>query len=174
VIRQIHVETVGSRRGRRPCRRQEDEQMMAGDDKTNAEAEIRALFDHQARAISAKDVDGSVASYAADVLLFDVVNPLQRIGSDAARKRLAEWFASFQGPIGYDLRDLAITAGEDVAFCHSMNRVVATTAVGQKLDMWWRTTVCCRKVDGAWMVVHEHASVPFDAETGRASLGLEP
>jgi ketosteroid isomerase-like protein len=40
--------------------------------------------------------------------------------------------------------------------------------------MWWRATVCCRKVDGPWMVVHEHASAPFDAETGRASLDLEP
>jgi ketosteroid isomerase-like protein len=55
-----------------------------------------------------------------------------------------------------------------------MNRVDATTTAGQKLDMWWRATVCCRKVDGAWMVVHKHASVPFDAETGRASLDLEP
>jgi ketosteroid isomerase-like protein len=61
-----------------------------------------------------------------------------------------------------------------VAFCHSMNRVAATTTAGQKLDMWWRATFCCRKIDGAWVVVHERAPVPFDAGTGRASLDLEP
>jgi len=147
---------------------------MAGDGRTAAEAEIRALIEDQANAIRAKDVDGSLSSYASDVLLFDVVNPLRSTGSDAARKRLGEWFASFQGPIGYEIRDLAIAAGDDVAFSHSLKRVSATTTAGQRLDMWWRATICYRKVDGAWHVTHEHASVPFDVASGRASLDLEP
>ena len=58
--------------------------MTAGDGRTTAEAEIRALIEEQAKAIRAKDVDGSVSSYAPDVLLFDVVNPLRSTGSDAA------------------------------------------------------------------------------------------
>jgi uncharacterized protein (TIGR02246 family) len=137
-------------------------------------AEIRALIDDQAKAIRAQDIGGSVAGYAPDVLLFDVVNPLRSVGSDAARKRLAEWFSTFQGPIGYELRELSITTGEDVAFSHSLKRVSATTTGGDKLDMWWRATVCYRKLDGQWMVAHEHASVPFDAKSGQASLGLQP
>ena len=51
-----------------------------------------------------------------------------------------------------------------MAFSHSLNRVSATTTDGEKLDMWWRATVCYRKIDGKWMVTHEHASVPFDVE----------
>jgi uncharacterized protein (TIGR02246 family) len=148
--------------------------MTAGNGGTTAEAEIRALIEEQAEAIRAKDVDGSVSSYAPDVLLFDVVNPLRSTGSEAARGRLAEWFSSFRGPIGYEVRDLAIAAGDDVAFCHGLKRVSATTMAGQRLDMWWRATICFRKVDGAWQVTHEHASVPFDAASGRASLDLEP
>jgi ketosteroid isomerase-like protein len=116
--------------------------MTAGNGKATATAEISALSGDQAKAIRAKDIDGSGSNYAPDVLLFDVVNPLQRTGSDAARKRLAEWFASFRGPIGYELRDLSITTGDDVAFCHSPNRVRAATTDGPKLDMWWRATVC--------------------------------
>ena len=148
--------------------------MTAESGRTIAEAEIRALMEEQARAVRAGDVEGSVSNYAPDVLLFDVVRPLQSVGSDAARKRLAEWFASIQGPIGYELRDLSISAGDDVAFGHSLNRVSATTTDGRKLDMWWRATICYRRIDGAWMVTHEHASVPFDIASGRASLDLEP
>jgi ketosteroid isomerase-like protein len=37
--------------------------------------------------------------------------------------------------------------------------------------MWWRATICYRKVDGAWQVTHEHASVPFDVAS---ALDLEP
>jgi uncharacterized protein (TIGR02246 family) len=148
--------------------------MTAGNGKTTAEAQIRALIDDQAKAIRAKDIDRSVSDYASDVLLFDVVNPLRCVGSDAARKRLAEWLSSFRGPIGYELRDLSITTGDHVAFAHSLNRVSATTTDGKKLDMWWRATVCYRRIDGAWIVTHEHASVPFDVESGQASLNLKP
>jgi ketosteroid isomerase-like protein len=40
--------------------------------------------------------------------------------------------------------------------------------------MWVRATTCYRKVDGAWKIVHEHQSVPFDPHTGAASLDLAP
>jgi uncharacterized protein (TIGR02246 family) len=134
-----------------------EQEMTADRSKATAEAEIRALIDAQAEAIRAKDIDGSAANYAPDVLLFDVVNPLQSIGADAARRRLAEWFSSFEGPIGYELRDLTIAAGDDVAFAHSLSRVRATTTAGKKLDMWWRATVCYRRIDGAWTITHAHA-----------------
>ena len=47
---------------------------------------IRALIDDQAKAIRAKDVNGSVSGYAPDVLVFDVVNPLQRSRSGGGEK----------------------------------------------------------------------------------------
>ncbi|HMF75845.1 MAG TPA: SgcJ/EcaC family oxidoreductase [Bryobacteraceae bacterium] len=136
--------------------------------------EIRTLMDARAKAVRARDVDASVAGYAPDLLLFDVVNPLQYLGRDNARKRAAEWFASFEGPVGYEVRDLTIDAGEDTAFSHSLNRVIATTRDGMKLDMWWRSTVCYRKFDGKWHVTHEHNSVPFDVTSGKAALDLKP
>lgn len=40
--------------------------------------------------------------------------------------------------------------------------------------MWWRRTVCFRKADGKWLATHEHRSVPFDVERGKASLDLKP
>jgi ketosteroid isomerase-like protein len=146
----------------------------AGVSKEVAEAEIRALIDNRVSAVRAKEVETATVSLAPDVLLFDVINPLQYMGSDAVRKRLAEWFSSFQGPIDYEIRDLTIAASDGVAFSHGLNHVVATTIGGGKLDMWWRATVCYRRIDGKWMITHEHASVPFEVKTGRASLGLEP
>jgi ketosteroid isomerase-like protein len=138
------------------------------------EAQIRALIDDRVKAVRAKDVNGAIASLAPDILSFDVANPLQYVGSDRARKRTAEWFSSFQGPIGYEMHDLSIATGDGVAFSLSLNRVNATKTDGKRLDMWWRATVCYRKIDGKWMVTHEHSSVPFDEESGKASLDLKP
>src|SRR5262249_56195372 len=138
------------------------------------EALIRGLIDDWARAIRSRDVRRVVSKYAQDVVSFDVVGPLQYVGSDGITRRAEEWVSSFRDPIGYEVRDLSIHTGDDVAFCHSLNRVNATTTTGNTIDMWWRATVCFRKIDGNWAVTHQHNSVPFDPESGKASLGLRP
>jgi ketosteroid isomerase-like protein len=61
-----------------------------------------------------------------------------------------------------------------VAFCHSLNGINATKTDGGKVDMWVRATGGLRKVDGTWKVTHLHSSVPFDVESGKASLDLKP
>lgn len=137
-------------------------------------AQIRRQIDDRVKAVRAKDIKGAMSNYAADVVSFDVVNPLQCVGLEAIRERLEGWFSSFRGPIGYEMRDLSIAASNDAAFCHSLNRVTGTRTDGCKLDMWWRATVCYCKTDGKWLVTHAHSSVPFDVESGQASLDLKP
>ena len=138
------------------------------------EEEIRRLVDKRLEAIRAKDVEGATSMAALDYILFDVVEPLRSIGANASKSRAEEWFSTFQGPIGYEIRDLQITAAGGVGFSHGLNHVSATKTDGNRLDMWWRATVCYRKMDGRWRITHEHNSVPFDVTNGKASLGLEP
>jgi uncharacterized protein (TIGR02246 family) len=141
---------------------------------SEAEAEIRELVDRWAQGIRAKDVDVVVANYAADIVTFDIVPPLRSSGTDAQRNALAAWFATWRGPIGYDIRELTITAGDDVAFSASLNRISGTKTDGEKVDVWVRVTAGYRKVGGRWMVTHEHVSVPFDMENGQALVDLKP
>src|SRR6266480_8127454 len=106
------------------------------------EAQVRAIIDDRSKAVRTKDINGAVSHYAPDIVSFDVVNPLQHIGSGSSRKRAEEWFSSFQGPIGYEIRDLSITVAETLAFSHGLSHVSATRIDGGQLDMWWRTTIC--------------------------------
>lgn len=142
--------------------------------RSEAEPVIRGLVDRWAKAIRAKDVDGVVANYAPDVVAFDIVPPLRSVGIDAQRGGLEAWFPTWRGPIGYDVRDLTITAGDDVAFSQSLNRISGTKTDGEEVDVWVRVTVGYRKLDGRWMVTHEHVSVPFDMENGQALVDLKP
>jgi len=138
------------------------------------EAELRELIATQAEAVRRRDVEGALANYAPDVRLFDVTEPLQLLGREAAARRLREWFAAFRGAIGYELRDLTVVAEQDAAFCHSLQRVIGMRADGSRLDMWWRATTCYRRENGKWTVTHEHSSVPFNPSSGAASLRLKP
>ena len=149
---------------------------MTGESKgTSSDAEIRALIDDWARAVRAKDVEAVMRHYSADVVAFDLAPPLRYAGADALRASLAAWFRTFRGPVGYDIRDLDVTAGEDVAFCRSLNRISGTRTDGETTDVWVRATVGLRKIDGAWKVTHEHASVPFYMDGSyRAAVDLKP
>lgn len=137
-------------------------------------AEIRALIDNTAEACRAKDASALTANYATDVLAFDLVNPLRYTGAEAVGKRAEEWFSSWQGEFDYKVHDLTIAVSGETAFCHSLNHVNGTKTDGQKVDMWWRATVGCQKLDGKWMVTHLHNSVPFAMESGSASLSIKP
>jgi ketosteroid isomerase-like protein len=116
-----------------------------------------------------------MSHYAPDILMFDLAPPLQYVGEDAYRKNWEEWFATWQGRIGYEIRDLRITAGEGVAFRHSLNRITGTRTDAEETDVWVRATACYRKVNGKWLITHEHFSVPFYMDgSGRAAVDLKP
>ena len=138
------------------------------------EAEIRALVEDRVKAVRAKDVGAATSRVATDTVTFDVVNPLHRVGTEQLRRRAEEWFSSFDGPIGVQMRDHVVAAGDDVGYSHSLVRYSGTRSDGRTLDMWVRMTVCYRRIDGTWTIVHEHSSVPFDPESGKASLDLKP
>jgi len=138
------------------------------------EALIREIIEKRVKAVRAKDIDAAMSSHAPNVLMFDLIAPLRYAGSDTVRERTEAWYASYQRPIGYEVLDVHITSGADVAFCHYLYRVSGALTGGTDVSMWVPATVCLQKIDGAWVVTHEHGSVPFDPETGLASLDLKP
>lgn len=149
--------------------------MTADSRRASDEAQLRRLIDHWAEAIGAKNVDAVMSHYAADVVTFDLAPPLQYTGADALKKSLEAWFPTFRGPVGYEIRDLSIATGGDVAFCRSLNRISGTKTGGEEADVWVRATVGLRKIDGEWKVTHEHSSVPFYMDGSyRAAVDLKP
>jgi ketosteroid isomerase-like protein len=148
--------------------------MTSEEHKKNDEAAIKRVIEGFAEALRAKDLDGVMSMYAPEVVTFDVVPPLQYVGADALRKRWEEVFSSLPGSIGYEIADLSITVGEDMAFTHYFPRTSATLPTGQKIGNWLRCTACFRKIGGQWLLVHDHISAPIDVQTGRAVLDLKP
>jgi uncharacterized protein (TIGR02246 family) len=149
--------------------------MTVKDSKATDQAQIRQLIDHCADSLRSKDVNGVMSHYAPDIVAFDLAPPLQYRGTRTYRNNLEAWFPTFRGPIGYEIRDLSIAVSDDIAFCHSFNRITGTRSDDEKTDVWVRATVCCRKIDGTWKIVHEHQSVPFYMDGSyRAAVDLKP
>lgn len=138
------------------------------------EADIRWRIDNGVKAIRAMDLEGVMALYAPDIVSFDIGPPLRHLGAEAKRKNWVDVFAAYQPPLGYEMRDLTITVGDDVAFGHSLNRISGTLQNGHRNEVWLRWTACFRKIDGTWLIAHDQVSVPVEFASGRALLDLAP
>jgi uncharacterized protein (TIGR02246 family) len=138
------------------------------------DAKIRQQVDKIVEGIRAKDLEGLRRIYATDVVSFDVEPPLQHVGIEAKLKNWAKAFTFFQD-VNYEVRELILTVGDDVAFGHGFGRLSGTLKNGMATSgMWVRATLCFRKLDGDWLIAHDQASVPFDIASGKGVADLEP
>jgi uncharacterized protein (TIGR02246 family) len=145
---------------------------IAGSD----DAEIRALVDRWAKVFEAHDVEGIMSLYAPGdaVMAYDVVPPLVYKGKDAYRKDYVEFLAQYDGPVHVEFRDMRVLSSGDVGFVHALERFTGKLKNGQQSDLWLRATSGVRKMNGKWLIVHDHVSVPIDFESGKAVLNLKP
>jgi len=72
------------------------------------------------------------------------------------------------------VRDLHVTADGEVGFCSFLYHVTGALKEGGDVDMWVRATLGCKRINGEWLIVHDHESVPIDAASGQALTDLTP
>jgi ketosteroid isomerase-like protein len=124
------------------------------------DAAVRDRVETLAQAIRHKDIDALMAHYAPDVVVYDVMLPLETQGAADYRKNFERWFASMQGPIDYEMTELRISMSESHAFSHCLSHIRGTRRNGEKADYWVRVTTCFQMANGQWLVGHEHVSMP--------------
>ena len=140
------------------------------------EGAIRTVIEERAAAIRDKDAARAAATLADDIVAFELAPPLA-LGPEQARDEagLAAWLAGWDGPVGIEIRDLHIEAGDGIGWSRSVNRLHGVLNGGRAVDMWMRSTLAFRKISGAWKIVHGHSSVPFHMDGSyRAATDLSP
>ena len=139
------------------------------------EAGVRRWLDAWTKAFEARDVNATMALYSPDVLAYDVVPPLQYVGGKAYKKDWETFYSGFKGPLQMQIQDLHIHSSGDLAVIECLDKVSGTQASnGQPMSMWVRNTSVLRKVNGRWLDVHDHVSVPVDMDSGKALMDLKP
>lgn len=124
---------------------------------------IQQRVENWVKAIGEKNWDGIMAWHHRDIVMYDVPPPFQSVGADAYRKTWEDFlYALESGPHSFQLIDLRIFAGEDVAFCHSPMKCVYRDKRQQRIELDFRLTIGFKKIDGEWWFVHEHHSVPAE------------
>ena len=140
------------------------------------ETEIRELIESRAGALKTGDVGTIVSYYAPEVVLFSLAPPLQQSTDARDPAQLRAWIATFEAPPTRDVTRLQVIAGADVAFATSIDCLSATPkGMTDSFSLWHRVTLGLRRIDGRWLITHEHESVPFEMDGSfQASVGLRP
>ncbi len=150
--------------------------MTSGGERVAAAQQIRAVLQARLEGLRAKDARRFVAAFDSSVVKFDLAPPLRDSGPSVLDPAgLQWWLDTWDGDLLVDLAELTITVDGTVAFCHCLEHIQGTRTDGEHADMWTRSTLGLRKIDGAWKITHEHNSVPLSMDgEGRPALDLQP
>lgn len=117
--------------------------------------QVKKIIENWCQAIRDGNYSKIMSAHTRDILMFDVPPPLQSKGLDEYKKTWDLFFQYSAGGKGsFELEELEITAGEDVAFC------TALVVIGKGRKPECRLTVGLVKKDGQWLIAHEHHSAP--------------
>ena len=128
---------------------------------TDDEAHIRTLIERWAEAVHAGDLDGVLMDHSPDIVMFDVPPPSDGVrGIDAYRTTWPPFFEWQRKGAVFEIVDLDVTAGDEVAFAHALLRCGTAAELEQDPGNRLRLTIGLRRENGRWVVSHEHHSFP--------------
>ena len=150
--------------------------LLAADTSSQDEQEIRALAKELISACEKKDVAKIMSFYVPNetFVVFDLTPPPQFVGHKTEWKNYEDFYSAFPGEVDIDVAQFAVTVDGTMAFSHEFDTWRVTDKDGKQLSFTGRETYVYQKIQGKWLIVHEHCSVPVDIVTGRALLQFNP
>ena len=126
------------------------------------ETRIRALLEAWADAVRRHDLPAILAHHELEMTMFDLPPPLQCKGIEAYEQTWDLFFRYHKPGTAFDIAELSVTAGEDVAFAVAIMRCGpgASSNPADREGFLFRLTVGLRKIRGEWRIAHEHHSIP--------------
>jgi uncharacterized protein (TIGR02246 family) len=123
--------------------------------------QIRELIERWAAAAHTGDLGTVLADHTDDIVMFDVPPPQEDArGTDAYRATWPGFFEWQAQGATFDILELDVTAGEEVAFAWALLRCGTAEENAAHPERRLRITFGLRKEDGRWQVAHEHHSFP--------------
>ena len=122
-------------------------------------SEVQALLDSQFEAMRMKDIDQLMSLYSANIVYFDLVPPLQYVGSATLRQRFLEWFD------GWRLNDMEIRDSSICGRRRDRRRTYApsngTLKNGHEVGYWVHASDCYRRSNDGWFITPNMSRCPL-------------
>lgn len=142
-------------------------------EKPSVEAVVRRTVHDWLAAIGRKDASASLKFLSEHLIEFNLAPPLR--APHATARGLNAWFDTWKGNLTIDVRDLKVESEGKMALAYGLVRLRGTKTDGPETELWYRSTIGLREIDGRWLITHVHDSVPFHMDGSlRAATELKP
>ena len=126
---------------------------------THMEQEIHALIVRWAEAVHRGDLDTVLADHSDDIVMFDVPPPHDGVrGLSAYRETWPGFFEWQASGARFEIVELEVTAGEDVAFAWALLRCNTEEGLAATPPSACGSRSACAATEDRWLVTHEHHS----------------
>lgn len=126
-------------------------------------AAITRLVEVEMEGAAAHDIDKvmSVYAHSAELVLYDGA-PGDYVGWDAVRGAYMKYFTSFPTKPTATHTDLHVDVSGDLGYARSVQTWKLVKPDGSIFTTVQRVTEVYKRINGRWLCVHEHASMPVD------------
>jgi ketosteroid isomerase-like protein len=107
------------------------------------------------------------------ITIFDLPPPLQYFGFQAVWDLIKEFIDGVDGPLGCDYSLLNTEARGDLGVSYGLVTIDNVLKGGERMKVTIRMTDIWHKIDGKWVVIHEHNSVPLTVERSNELFALQ-
>lgn len=136
-------------------------------------SEIEKVMGEWSDAVEAKDLDRLKSYCSEDFQCFDIMQNVKN-----TNEYIALWSQclDYFDRVKIERKDVVIQCGDSLAYVFFLSRISGFKEVPAGGDMarsWMRISICLRKENDDWKMVHEHSSFPVNCETGAISYILD-
>ena len=125
------------------------------------ENQIRVILEDWSVATRQNRKADSFKNHLPDALIYDVLPPLQYESTEIYCENCEDRQPETLGDGQFDLENLKITVGSDLAFAHCLISSGGIMPDGRAVNDLARATFCLQKLNGTWKVAHQHISKPY-------------
>jgi ketosteroid isomerase-like protein len=138
-------------------------------------ASITRQFEKILRGSATRDVDSVMTCYWNDpgLVEYDIPAPTEFVGWDAVKANYQNQLADFGGEIGHTWDGPTVHVSGDLGHLFCVVHVSFGGPNGEPASLDARLSQLYRRIEGTWLVVHEHVSLP-QIPAGEDSEAFDP
>ncbi|MGR3764120.1 YybH family protein [Rossellomorea sp. NS-SX7] len=138
---------------------------------------IQGVLENYKHAVNERDNDKFLNAYSSDVHIYDCWGSWECKGKNAWSENVFNWFNGLREDgdvLKVEIDEVVIEESTSLAFVHcSVTFAAYKEGSDEKLrQMTNRFTFGLKRVNGSWLITHEHSSLPINMEDGKGMFHL--
>jgi ketosteroid isomerase-like protein len=133
------------------------------------EGSIHDLLADWNDAVEQQDLDRLMAMYDPTLSHYDLMPPYRLDGREQLRNAWAEAYPHFPAGFTSHHKEVHVTLGDALAVVDCLHGLRVPEPDHPMNASWMRATVALRWDGEAWKIFHEHVSMPWDWQAGKAT-----